>query len=67
MNDHVKLLEKARAQLVKARRHRAEDLLKDFGAYAAFVDIQTAIASVDAAIEDERKLAAAEPARSSFK
>lgn len=63
MSNHVKTLEEARAQLVRARRHRAEDLLKDFGAHAAFVEIQTAIALVDAAIEDERKLALVGPVK----
>jgi hypothetical protein len=63
MPDHVKVLEKAREQMVKARRDLAEGLSKPYdgrttpGFRSGFIEVQAAIEQIDKAIADEQKIA----------
>jgi hypothetical protein len=65
MPDYVKDLEKARAEMVKARRGLAEALAKPFdrgttpGFRSQFIEIQTAIEQIDKAIIEEQRAAPA--------
>lgn len=67
MSDHVKTLEKAREEMVKARRGFAAELAKPFDRQTAdrirsgFLGAQAVIEQIDKAIDDERKLAPAPP------
>jgi hypothetical protein len=67
MPDHVKVLEKAREQMVKARRDLAEGLAKPYdgrttpGLRSAFIDVQSVVDQIDKAITDERKSAPPAP------
>lgn len=60
MSDHVKVLEKAREEMVKARRSLAEGLAKPYdgrttpGFRTGFLEVQAVIEQIDKAIADER-------------
>ena len=61
MTDHVKALQDAREQMVKARRGLAEGLSKPYdgrttpGLRSGFIEVQNAIEQIDKAIVDEQK------------
>ena len=67
MTDHVETLQKAREQMLTARRELADGLSKPFdrnkthGFREDFVEIQNVIDQIDKAIADERKLAPPAP------
>ena len=63
MSDYEKVLEKAREEMVKARRNIADGLAKLYDGRTTpdlrsnFIDVQTTIELIDKAIADEQKLA----------
>jgi hypothetical protein len=63
MPGHVEVLQKAREQMVKARRDLADGLSKPYdgrttpGFRSGFIEIQTTIEQIDKAIADEQKIA----------
>ena len=63
MPDHVEVLQKAREQMVKARRDLADGLSKPYdgrttpGLRSSFIEVQSAIDRIDKAIADEQKTA----------
>jgi len=62
MANHIETLEKAREQLVAARRRLADKFSASAGFRNAFIELQTTINLIDRAIDDEKKLAQAAPA-----
>lgn len=67
MSDHVKVLQKAREQMVKARRDLADGLSrpddpgKTPNMRTTFIEVQTVIDEIDKAIADEQKIAPEPP------
>jgi hypothetical protein len=70
MTEHVKTLEKAREQMIKARRELAEQLSKYHNINqpqfrTAFIEVQSTIEQIDKAIAEEQKVALAAPPKAS--
>lgn len=69
MSNHIHTLQKAREQMVKARREIAEELAKPYNpnntprSRSLFNEIQGTIEQIDKAIEEERKIGPPTPVR----
>jgi hypothetical protein len=66
MSDYVKVLEKAREEMVKARRSLAEGLTKPYdgrtkGFRSGFIEVQNTIEYLDRAVADEQKITSSVP------
>jgi hypothetical protein len=69
MTDHIKTLQKAREQTIKARREIAEQLSQPYDpnktprSRTLFIEVQSTIDQIDKAITDEQKATWSNPAK----